>query len=76
MVEIEEDSDLDKIKDQNEQLKKELEEPQEPGEVKVGSQNTDKRDSDEDFFMMAVLSLKMIHNDKYDDTNYCMYINA
>lgn len=34
------------------------------------------RDPDEDYFMMAVLSLKMIHNEKYDDTDYCFYISA
>lgn len=34
------------------------------------------RDPDEDYFMMAVLALKMIHNERHDDTDYCFYISA
>lgn len=26
--------------------------------------------------MMAVLALKMIHNERYDNTDYCFYISA
>ena len=33
------------------------------------------RDPDEDYFMMAVLSLKMIHNEKYEDADYCFYMS-
>ena len=35
-----------------------------------------KRDPEEEFFMLAVLSLKMLHNEEYDDAEYVYEISA
>ena len=34
------------------------------------------RDPEEEFFMLAVLALKMIHNEEYDKSNYACEISA
>ena len=35
-----------------------------------------KRDPEEEYFMLAVLSHKMLHNEKYDDASYAYELSA
>ena len=35
-----------------------------------------KRDPEEEFFMLAVLALKMLHNEQYEDAEYVYEISA
>ena len=34
------------------------------------------RDPEEEFFMLAVLALKMLHNEKYEDAEYVYEVSA
>ena len=34
------------------------------------------RDPEEEFFMLAVLALKMLHNEQYDDSEYVYEVSA
>lgn len=73
-----EDPEINQIKDQNAKLQKELLGRQVPLTPSKDPhiESSLQRDPDEDYFMMAVLALKMIHNERYDDTDYCFYISA
>jgi hypothetical protein len=35
-----------------------------------------KRDPEEEYFMLAVLALKMLHNEKYEDAEYVYEVSA
>ena len=35
-----------------------------------------KKDPEEEFFMLAVLALKMLHNEQYEDAEYVYEISA
>lgn len=38
--------------------------------------NDAQRDPEEEFFMLAVLALKMLHNEQYEDAEYVYEISA
>ena len=35
-----------------------------------------KRDPEEEFFMLAVLALKMVHNEEFDESEYVYQVSA
>jgi len=50
--------------------------PSTPSSRAEVEQENAKRDPEEEFFMLAVLSLKMLHNEEYDDAEYVYEISA
>lgn len=48
----------------------------EPNANMTPTSNDAQRDPEEEFFMLAVLALKMLHNEQYEDAEYVYEISA
>ena len=77
ITKLSDDPMINQIKDQNQKLQLEVSQiPSTPNNNKDPVENQFvAHDPDQDYFMMSVLALKMIHNEMYDDTDYCFYIS-
>lgn len=60
-------------KNQSKMLKQEL---MGPASVPVTPSQDAQRDPEEEFFMLAVLALKMLHNEQYEDAEYVYEVSA
>lgn len=61
-------------KNQSMMLKQEI--MNQPNVPMTPTSNDAKKDPEEEFFMLAVLALKMLHNEQYDDAEYVYEISA